>query len=254
MTLMAGSIDHRWVDYQAACKVELPEPTKTYRVVSNKYAIDRTKELILNDINAEVESEKYVLSGKDQRMFGVISLRADWIDPKLPLSIGLRNSYDKSVGLGVAYGQKVFVCDNLMFDADCFMKVRRHTKKVMPDFDEILRQVGPASREKYGDSVKELMAMKTVDLTKDRGFELLGRAYGNKVLTATMFTTAAKHWAAPPFEEFEGEDNLWGWYNACTWAVGQKAPAHEVISKSIAVRDAAKAVINYHLNSAPADA
>jgi hypothetical protein len=46
--------------------------------------------------------------------------------------VGLRNSHDKSFPVGIAFGSRVFVCDNAAFIADHVIK-RRHTANAKRD-------------------------------------------------------------------------------------------------------------------------
>ena len=70
------------------------------------------------------------------RMFGVLQIgNHDHLDGKVGLMMGLRNSVDKSLSVGVCFGSKVFVCDNLIFTAyvnedengQAFLNTRKHT-------------------------------------------------------------------------------------------------------------------------------
>jgi hypothetical protein len=43
-------------------------------------------------------------------------------------TVGLRNSHDKSFPIGIAFGSRVFVCDNLAFHGEHVIR-RKHTVK-----------------------------------------------------------------------------------------------------------------------------
>jgi hypothetical protein len=53
---------------------------------------------------------------------------------------GLRNSHDKSFPIGVAFGSRVFVCDNLAFIADHVVK-RRHTTNLKRDLPALVTEM-----------------------------------------------------------------------------------------------------------------
>src|SRR5205085_10337654 len=80
----------------------------------------------------EVRSEKYALARADARFFGVLDL-ATPLAEGVALSVGVRNSVDKSFPLGFAAGSRVFVCDNLAFRSDLLVR-RKHTANGLKAF------------------------------------------------------------------------------------------------------------------------
>ena len=73
----------------------------------------------------EIVNAEYVLAANGNRMFGVWDLSGG--SDELCWSIGIRNSMDKSMALGITAGTRVFVCENLAFSGD-FVEFRKHTK------------------------------------------------------------------------------------------------------------------------------
>ena len=101
--------------------------TRTFRPVHHKQVIDAIRTGI-NAVGLEIVRTEYILAGHDgMRMFGVWDLATG--NDKLCWSIGLRNSMDKSMSLGITAGTRVFVCENLAFDGE-FVALRKHTKNL----------------------------------------------------------------------------------------------------------------------------
>ena len=99
--------------------------TRSFRPVHHKLVIDSVR-TGLNAVGLVIVKTEYVLAGKDgMRMFGVMDL--DSGNDELCWSIGIRNSMDKSMALGLCAGTKVFVCENQAFDSE-FVALRKHTK------------------------------------------------------------------------------------------------------------------------------
>ena len=73
----------------------------------------------------EVINTEYVLANNGHRMFAVWDLSGG--SDELCWSIGIRNSMDKSMALGITAGTRVFVCENLAFSGE-FVEFRKHTK------------------------------------------------------------------------------------------------------------------------------
>lgn len=69
-------------------------------------------EKVLTEVHFSVKREEFAVSRDGLRMFGVLDL-AEELTPQTGLSIGIRNSNDKSMALGVTAGYRVFVCDNM---------------------------------------------------------------------------------------------------------------------------------------------
>ena len=59
-------------------------------------------------------------------MFGVLDLETQMEGCRF--SIGIRNSHDKSIRLGLTAGLRVFVCSNMAFSGDFRPVLAKHTK------------------------------------------------------------------------------------------------------------------------------
>jgi hypothetical protein len=75
-----------------------------------------------------ITDEQYGLARDGKKMFGVMRLgnptHLEW-----SRAIGLRNSHDMSIAVGLAAGLNCFVCDNLAFGATTVIS-RRHTSGI----------------------------------------------------------------------------------------------------------------------------
>tara|TARA_R110002020_G_scaffold21537_3_gene73079 strand:+ start:778 stop:1353 length:576 start_codon:yes stop_codon:yes gene_type:complete len=161
----------------------------------------------------DITQEQYGLSRKGQQMFGVI--RLDSGHPDNGLSIGLRNSYDKSLSVGFASGASVFVCDNLCFSGESGEIIRKHTVNVWRDITLKVDQALRASEYHYIVMNQHLSEMKQIPMGLDEGYDLIGRALGHEVLKPQQATIALKDWRNPRHEDFS-ERNLYSLYNCFT--------------------------------------
>jgi hypothetical protein len=55
-------------------------------------------------------------------------------------TVGLRNSHDKSFPIGIAFGSRVFVCDNLAFIGDHVIR-RKHTVKAKRELPGLVTEI-----------------------------------------------------------------------------------------------------------------
>jgi hypothetical protein len=100
--------------------------TRTFKPIHHQQVIEAIRTGI-NAVGMNVMTTEYVLANNGMRMFGVWEL--DSGNSELCWSIGLRNSMDKSMALGITAGTRVFICENLAFDCE-FVELRRHTKNL----------------------------------------------------------------------------------------------------------------------------
>lgn len=99
--------------------------TRTFRPVHHREVINAIRTGI-TAVGLEVVRTEYVLAGGGNKMFGVWDL-GNTGNNDLCWSMGVRNSMDKSMALGITAGTRVFVCQNMAFDGE-FVELRRHTK------------------------------------------------------------------------------------------------------------------------------
>ena len=116
-------------------EVEMPEWTKTWHPVSHGMVIDAARWAV-NGEGYRIIEEEYSLNLTRNKMFAVWKLAAKDSE-KAPL-IGLRNSIDKSLAVGIVCGFDIFVCENLVFSGE-EVYLRKHTGGL--DFPELAAQV-----------------------------------------------------------------------------------------------------------------
>ena len=98
------------ITFAQAASIELPQVTRSYHPVPNAYVINTVVDsikgqgLVLKDLELSASTD-------GQRLFGCAKIKHD--NDEIAPAICFRNSYDKSMSVGLASGAKVFVCDNL---------------------------------------------------------------------------------------------------------------------------------------------
>jgi len=105
----------------------VPEPpfTRTWHPISHKHLIE-TLDQVVHDAGFIPTRRDYSLNESGTRMFGVWQVNGAHRSDKLSWCIGIRNSIDRSMPLGLVAGIKVFVCDNLCFSGE-IIALRKHT-------------------------------------------------------------------------------------------------------------------------------
>jgi len=123
MTQLMAHCDTNRVSEERVMEITAGEYTKTFHPIAHSELITAL-EGACGNYGVKVLDRKYSINQIGTKMFGVWNL--DIGNGEIGYSLGLRNSIDKSMAVGVCSGTCVFVCDNLCFSGD-FIAFRKHT-------------------------------------------------------------------------------------------------------------------------------
>jgi len=213
--------------------LDAPSHTQSWKPVAYRDAIEMLHTTIERELRLPVTHEEYALNKAGTQLFHVA--RVDTGNPEAGLSIGMRQSYDKSLALGVAAGAQVFVCDNLCFSGSAFSIMRKNTTNVWDDFSQLIRAQVAHSLGAFEEMQVDFGKLKGVSCNLRRGFAYLGVLQGEGVLKPNQATVAYEDWTNPRHEEF-ADRNLWGLYNAVTEGL-KKGSAGRTIDRHVAAHD-----------------
>jgi len=142
-------------------------------------------------------------------MFGVYSLSQR--NSELCHAIGVRNSLNKSMSIGICAGTKVFVCENLCFSGD-FLAFRRHTSGL--DIDELAFLAYKAVRSMIP-RLKALevwqMGLRNFALPDTHLKVLLVEIMTNNIIPPSKF-----HHFSDIYTNVYRENNLWSFHESAT--------------------------------------
>ena len=138
------------------------------------------------------------------------------------LSIGFRNSYDKSLSVGLAVGGQVFVCDNLCLSGEVTV-LKKHTLNVITSIESLALSAIYKSRSAFNQIQNDAEVMKGIPLSDDDAYRTIGLLYGNGILTPRQIPVVKNEWLKPSHDDFEGR-NVWSFYNACTESLKSSPP------------------------------
>jgi len=210
------------VDYNTVVAVPVPERTESWRPISNAVLIQEVKNQAgIHLLGYRLMSEDYCLARGGDQMFGVITYGYDEAGPYEPigLSIGIRNSYNRTLSAGIALGAKVTVCSNLMFVGDV-ITFRRHTKFAGMDLTDVVAKTLLQADSVYAEIEKFRARLRRRNVMDVHAFASLGKAYGFGILTESQMPIAKREWLEPSFDEFrDGGKTAWRLYNAMTFAL-----------------------------------
>jgi hypothetical protein len=210
-----------------------PEETESYIPVGHLDLIEKVDGIARELLHRDLVRESFGIAKDGQRMFGVLTYK-NGEDEDMGLSIGIRNSYDKSMSIGIALGGRVFVCDNLAISGDIRI-VKRHIPGVWGEIEDMTIATLFKHRPVW-DALKEDMArMKQVEITGMHGHELLGRLIGQEVLTPRQIPIAYREWDKPSLPDFQPR-TTWSLYNAVNQAL-KTSPVNEILERHRKLHD-----------------
>ena len=213
--------------------IEVPQPTDTYTPVPHNQLVD-TLSVIGQDIltGHTLLKEQFALARDGKQMFGVLVFQNG--NSSLGLSIGFRNSYDKSMAIGIAIGASVFICDNLALSGDITV-LKKHTQNVWQSLEDVAIATLYRSQQNYQNIISDSERMKTLPLEDEEAFKTLGLLYGKGVLSPRQIPAVKREWEIPSHDEFK-DRNTWSFYNACTEAL-KSCPPLVIMEKHISLHN-----------------
>jgi hypothetical protein len=190
-----------------------PEPTDTHKPVPHSQVVSTLIES-LGYRHINVVRDEYAVSKDAMKMFGVMDLSIEEQD--IRISIGVRNSHDKSFSLGVTVGYRVFVCDNLAFHGDFTPVTRKHSKHF--DIEETIGGAVDKMQRNFKPLVRQIDAWKGFELSDQSAKLVIYRAFiEGSEFPKHLSREVHRQYFEPEHNEFEAR-NMWSLSNAFTGA------------------------------------
>jgi len=212
------------VDFADLGLIKTPERTETYVPVSHQELVTKIKEAGTKHYNTSPFETKLEVNHRGQQMFGSMMFHHGGSlsnESGMNRSIGFRNSYDKTLPIGVCGGASVFVCSNLMFTGD-IIKMRKHTQNVEDDLDILIQKLFADVDRRYDESVEAKQTMQEIEFSDTDAGNYFGQLFVNQgVLNGAQLNKATKEWFESPVFT---ERTAWSAYNACTEALKAAHP------------------------------
>ena len=118
--------------------VKAPQGTETWNPFPHAVLLDEL-EFVRNLAELNLSSHRYELNESGSKFFGMWNFEQPQWSERTQVSIGFRNSIDKSLSLGLTAGTFVTVCSNMAFSGE-WIHFRKHTKNVLEDLHYFILQ------------------------------------------------------------------------------------------------------------------
>ncbi len=190
--------------------IQVPEVpyTDTFHPVHHREVISAMRNSVQN-VGLEIVNSEYTLAREGMQFFGVWDLSHRNAD--MCWSLGIRNSMDKSLALGIVAGTRVFVCSNLAFSGK-YLEFRKHTKGL--DIEELEYMAFKAMRK----MIKKLTEFQTwhESLTNYTLPEIDAKALLVNAMAGGVFPPSKFARFEQLYFGGECEPSLLGFHEACT--------------------------------------
>ena len=192
--------------------VVTPNGTDTWTPIAHGEIADAVESSLVGTGLAP-KSVDYGLTKDGLRLFGLYTLAGD--HPDYALTVGFRNSHDKSFAASVCVGSRVFVCDNLCFSGEVTIS-SKHTKHLRSRLTRIVSE----AVEKL--TVRRQLVERRIALYKETEVasqahlhDLVLRSFRADAIPAQAISKVISEFEAPRHPEFR-DWNLWNLQNAFT--------------------------------------
>ena len=198
----------------------LPEKTDTYVPVGHQQLVNTVKRIGSDHFNHEPLNGQIEVNKTGAQMFGTLSWQGD---DGSNISVGFRNSYDKSMAVGLCAGAQIVVCSNMMFAGDV-LSMRKHTGNITADLDDLVEDLVKQADGIYAKTVDDSHLMQEMRLTDSMVGDFFGQLFVNEgILNGSQLKKATSEWfKSPTFKD----RTVWSAYNAVTEALKSSHTSH----------------------------
>ena len=201
------------LDYADLRALPTPAPTDTHVPIPHHSVVDMVK-YSLGFFGHELLEEHHATTPDGMNYFGVLSLRSPYDD--YTDMVGLRNSHKKQFPIGIAIGSRVFVCDNLAFNADHVIK-RKHTANAKRDLPGLVAEVIEPLHDARKAQALTFDRYKALPLPDELADQSIMQMYRQGVINVTRIAEVLKAYEEPPHDW--GDKTPWRLFNAATFAL-----------------------------------
>ena len=209
----------KFVGRDEIAMVPTPTATVSWKPVPHSEVIDAVTDVVKAHRWTILE-EQYGLARDGQRMFGMIRINKS-SSMEWSRCIGIRNSHDRTIAVGLSAGLSVHVCSNLCFGGSTVLK-RRHTSRI--ELNGLVLEAVNALELEFLTLENVAEELKIDELNDDEVRASLVVAAERQAIPSCDILTVWKEFKHPRHEEFS-EPTRWSLLNAFTETAKKYSPA-----------------------------
>jgi hypothetical protein len=161
-------------------------------------------------------------------MFGVMKFHPDG-HPEMSRALGIRNSHDKSLALGLVAGVQVLVCSNLCFGGAVSV-YRKHTSGI--DLEILISDGFNRIEDKLLDLDRGITVLKTAVISNSDARLIILRAAELRAIPSCDILPVLQEFERPRHEEFSAPVK-WSLYNAFTEVAKKYSPPRAALCHKV---------------------
>jgi len=215
------------LDYADLRQLQTPDPTQTHVPIPHHRLVDVIR-LTLGFYGHTVEEEHHGVTPDGMRYFGVLSLKSTYGD--YTDTVGLRNSHDKTFPVGISFGSRVFVCDNLAFIADHVVR-RKHTAQAKRDLPGLVGDLIEPLADQREAQHRTIARYRAVTLSQTVADHAVLELYRAGIITVTRIAAVMDRWENPPHDW--GVKTAWRLFNCVTHALEGRVAENPTITRGL---------------------
>lgn len=224
LMLHAGGVPATYDDLRG---VLTPAGTTTHVPIPHHELVELVR-YTLGFFGHEIAEEAHALASDGSRYFGLMSLRSPYSE--YTDTLGLRNSHDKSFPIGIAFGSKTFVCDNLAFIGDHVIK-RKHTVKAKKELPGLVTDIIRPLQDQRISQNRKLLAYQGAELTDQVADHAILEMYRQDIIGVQRIADVVEQWERPTHDW--GGRTAWRLFNAATFALSGKVAERPDLTKQL---------------------
>ena len=217
MGLMMG--EGKFVGREEIAAVLTPPATSSWKPVPHVEVLDAVSEAVQAH-DWTILDEQFGLARDGQKMFGVLRINRS-SSMEWSRCIGIRNSHDRSLAVGLTAGISVVVCSNLAFGGSMVLK-RRHTSRI--ELNGLVVEAIDALEEEFLTLETVAEELKLQYVRDDQARAAIVKAAEAGAVNSCDIVPVFKEFKAPQHEEF-AEPTRWALLNAFTENAKKYSPA-----------------------------
>lgn len=200
MSVLIAGIETRKIDVHELSLIEAPAPTDTHQPIKHAdFALEVETGLAMRNI--QVIKQEFAVSPDGMKMFGLMVTNQQFHGCNY--AIGLRNSNDKSMKIGMVAGYRVVVCENLAFSGEFTPLMAKHTSKFSMQ-DAVAIGIDRVHRG-LNSVVSQVERLKDFDVPDNKARDIIYDAFVPKSglrLPKAIMNTVHEQYFEPSIDEF----------------------------------------------------
>lgn len=215
------------VEYDALRALPVPEATPSHVPIPHFRVVDLVSHA-LGYYGHQVTDQHFGITPDGARFFGVLCLKSEYTG--YTDMVGLRNSHDKKFPVGVSFGSRTFVCDNLAFSGDHVIK-RKHTLNLKRDLPGLIGEIVEPLAIQREAQKKQFDHYLVTPLGDSRADQAMMQMYRRGVIGVQAIAQVLEQWENPAHDW--GDKTGFRLFNAATFALNGKVSEKPAITRDL---------------------